>query len=109
MTRLKFSTYRTTAVEEPIEVELNENVVFYFSPTMTGIELLDTLEGIDSSSNAIASQTIKGLFRKQLLDPSKSPGPGHPRGQRRRLLQIRRRPGQPHRSDQVAGHRQRDR
>jgi hypothetical protein len=74
MTRLKFSTYRTTTVEEPIEVELNEDNVFYFKPTMTGIQLLDTLEGIDSTSNAVASQAVKSLFRDQLIsDPNEYP------------------------------------
>ena len=68
--RLKFSTYSSTDEKEPIEIELNENDVFYFKPTMTGIQLLDTLEGIDNPSNAVASQAVKSLFREQLISDS---------------------------------------
>jgi hypothetical protein len=72
--RLKFSTYSPADDKEPIEIELNEDNVFYFKPTMTGIQLLDTLEGIDSTSNAVASQAVKSLFRDQLIgDPSEYP------------------------------------
>jgi hypothetical protein len=73
MPRLKFSTYRP-AVNEPIEIELNDDDVFHFKPGMTGIDLLDTLEAIDSPSNAVAAKAVKDLFNDTLIsDPAEFP------------------------------------
>jgi hypothetical protein len=73
--RLKFSTYHTDVTTEPIEVELNEDNVFYFKPTMPGISLLGFLEDIDSPSNRVASKAIRDLFGETLVsDPTEFPG-----------------------------------
>jgi hypothetical protein len=77
--RLKFSTYRTDVTAEPIEVELNEDDVFYFKPTMPGISLLGFLEDIDSPSNRVASKAIRELFRETLVtDPTEFPDANPP-------------------------------
>jgi hypothetical protein len=72
--RLKFSTYRADVNDEPIEVELNGDNVFYFRPTMVGIDLLTFLEEIDSPHNAVASKAVKAFLRETLVaDPAEFP------------------------------------